>query len=119
MNYSGKPYKELLYYINREWSMGVKTSFIINEKVWSNFRAAALNKYGTKKLSSAVEEALKTFNTLSIIEGFAEKMDLEISYLSSRELKEKRPVVRTSAGAKVREMRDERETHLLRLKRDR
>ncbi|MBS7644844.1 MAG: hypothetical protein QXR65_01260 [Candidatus Bathyarchaeia archaeon] len=98
--------------------MRVKTSFVIDEKVWTDFKTITLNRYGTKKLSSAVEEALKAFNVLSMIEELAGKLDLEIFYLSSRELKEKRPTVRASAGATIREMRDERETHLLRFQRD-
>lgn len=98
--------------------MGVKTSFIIDEKIWNDFKMVVLNRYGTKKLSSAVEEALKAFNTLAIIEELSENLGLEISYFSSKELKEKRPAVKASAGATVREMRDRREAHLLRLQRD-
>ncbi|MEM2998009.1 MAG: hypothetical protein QW542_03580 [Thermoproteota archaeon] len=115
---NAKLYKEFLHYLKEDWSMGVKTSFIIDEKTWSNFKAVVLNKYGVKKLSSAVEEALKTFTTLTVIEEFTENLGIKISYPSSNELKKNRPAVRASASAIVREMRNEREAHLLGLQRD-
>jgi len=91
--------------------MGVKTSLSIDEKVWQDFRKMALGRYGsTKRLSSIVEEALRTYDTRSLMEELGKKLGLTIStYPSSKELKEARPSVKVSAGDIVREMRDERQ----------
>jgi len=98
--------------------MGIKTTLIINEKVWANFKKFVSTRHGSlRKLSSAVEEAIKTFNTAELLINLSNTLDLNISvYPSATEIKSRRPKLSTSAGEIVREMRDERETRLLGLK---
>lgn len=57
---------------------------------------------------------MKSFNTVDIVEEFLSKYtSAPVMYPSSKEIKQKRPKVEFSAGAVVREMRNEREKRLL------
>lgn len=92
--------------------MGViKTTVNIDERIWNEFKRVVSSQYGgVKSLSRLVEEALRSFNTLELLELFLELWGVEVGiYPSSREVVERRPKLETSAGRVVREMRDERE----------
>ena len=94
--------------------MTVKTTINIDEETWRRFKDAVSFRYGSiRNLSSAVEEAIKCFNTDSILSQFAEEMGVQTgTYPSLREVEENRPRLATSAGREVREMRDERDARL-------
>jgi len=96
--------------------MKVKISILIDEKVWNAFKLLVQSETYTnqRKLSKFVEEALRSFNTVNIVEEFTSRYNLSsTAYYSSKEIKQKRPKVSFSTGAIVREMRNKREEHLL------
>jgi len=50
---------------------------------------------------------MRTYNSIEILSAYAEKEGISSAmYPSSREVKERRPLVKVSAGETVREMRD-------------
>lgn len=96
----------------------VKTTLVLDDKVWSEFRNYVLSKYGSiRKFSLGVTEALQSFNSLGLLESLTNSMKIELSsYPSSKEVKARRPKTKVSAGRIIREMRDARQTHLSGLK---
>ena len=96
----------------------VKTTIVLDEKVWSEFRNYVLSKYGSvRKLRLGVTEALKSFNSLGVLESLTNSMKVESTpYPSSKEVKARRPKAKVSAGRIIREMRDVRQTRLSGLK---
>ena len=96
----------------------VKTTIVLDEKVWSEFRNYVLSRHGSvRKFSLGVAEALQSFNSLGILESLTNSMKIEVSpYPSSTEVKARRPKAKVSAGRIIREMRDARQTRLSGLK---
>jgi hypothetical protein len=88
----------------------VKTTLVLDERIWSEFRRFVEETYGTtRKMSAGVEEALRSFTPASVLEAFASSAGLVLdSYPSSQEIVSHRPKVRTSAAGTIRLMRDER-----------
>jgi hypothetical protein len=102
--------------------MGViKTTIVIDEEAWKEFKRSVSSIYGSLRMTSfAVEEAIKCFNAVDLLKDFSNAMALNASgYPSVREVEERRPKLRTSAGEELRRMRDERQTRLSRLKQHR
>ncbi len=99
----------------------VKTTIIVNEKVWNQFKETISSRYGShRNLSSAVEQAIKCFNAAELLNSFSDAMGFDAKiYPSIRDVENRRPKLRTSAGKIVREMRDERETRISRFKQHR
>ena len=96
----------------------VKTTLVIDEETWNEFKRSVSSRYGSlKKVSFAVEEALRSFNTIELLEDFSKSKGFVINtYPSLREVEERRPKLKTSAGEEVRRLRDERQARLSRLK---
>jgi hypothetical protein len=74
------------------------------------------SRYGSvRKLSAAIEEAMRSYNSRGILSAYAKKEGIAlVAYPSPREVKERRPSVRASAGEEVREMHDAREAGISR-----
>ncbi len=98
----------------------VKTTLVIDEKVWNEFRALALSRYGgARTMSIGVEEALRSFSPLAVLRELSAKLKIDGSYPTSREILSSRVRVSTSAGKVVREMRNGRQKSVSRLKQHR
>jgi len=97
---------------------GIKTTIVIDEETLNEFRRFVSSKYGSSRMtSSAVEEALKSFNAVEYLKKFSDLMKFEITaYPSAKEVEEGRPKLRTSSAKEVREMRDGRKNRLSGLK---
>jgi len=93
---------------------GVKTTVVVDERVWREFKRFVSSRYGNlRSLSAAVEDAVKCFNTAGLLSELSSALGLEAStYPSSLEVKARRPRLGTSAGEAVRRMRDEREARI-------
>jgi len=105
--------------IDGELYMGsIKTTIIIDEETWSEFKKTVSSRYGSLRMvSHAIEEAIKCFNVVEVLKAFSNAMGLAINeYPSMNEVKEKRPKLKSSAGKEVRRMRDEQQNRLFRLK---
>ena len=89
----------------------VKTTINVDDETLREFKRMVTSKYGSaRRLSIAVEEAMRTYNSMEILSAYAEKEGIALAtYPSSREVEERRPLVKASAGETVREMRDARE----------
>ncbi|MEM2937541.1 MAG: hypothetical protein QXJ63_03240 [Candidatus Bathyarchaeia archaeon] len=96
----------------------IKTTIIIDEKVWNQLkRTISSRSQNLRKLSATVEEAIKTFSTTEVLNEFSALLNINATtYPSNKEVRDRRPKLETSAGKIVREMRDEREAHISRLK---
>ena len=85
----------------------IKTSIIIDRKLWEEFKSKIGEKRGLKALSQAIEEAIKDEISESLIikalEDFLEP-ETEIPLVISPV----KPKITTSAGEVIREMRDSR-----------
>jgi hypothetical protein len=94
----------------------VKTTINVDDEILREFKKMTSQRYGgERKLSAAIEDAMKAYNPRGILSVYAEKEGITISaYPSSREVEEGRPRVRASAGMEVREMRDAREAGISR-----
>ena len=94
--------------------MVVKTTVNIDEETLREFRKLVASRYGsTRKLSAAIEEAIRSFNTSETLKSFAKARGIDTTVLPSvREVEKRRPTPETSAAETVRAMRDERATHL-------
>ncbi|MBS7643919.1 hypothetical protein KEJ26_05035 [Candidatus Bathyarchaeota archaeon] len=101
--------------------MNVKTTILINEATWEEFKKFVSSRYGSLRMTSlAVEEAIKCFNAVGLLRSFSKAIGLETDvYPSIREVQERRPRLGTLAGEEVRGMRDERQTRLSRHKQHR
>ena len=89
----------------------VKTTINVDEEALREFKKAASIRYGTsRKLSLAVEEAMRNYNTTTILTEYARREGIPLEPLpSSREIMDRRPAVDGSAGNELRAMRDERQ----------
>jgi len=89
----------------------IKTTINIDEEAWNEFKKTVSSRYGSiRKLSYAVEEAIRCFNTAGLLNRFSEMRGINAGvYPSIREVEERRPRLEVSAGEVVRAMRDERE----------
>jgi hypothetical protein len=92
----------------------IKTTINVDKETWNEFKRTVSSRYGSvRNLSSAVEEAIQSFNTVELLNRFVEQKGIEIEVFPSvREIEEKRPKLESSAGEAVREMRDEREARI-------
>jgi hypothetical protein len=92
----------------------IKTTINVDEETWNEFKRSVSSRYGSvRNLSSAVEEAIQSFNTVELLNAFVERKGIELGvYPSIREIEERRPKLGTSSGKEVREMRDEREVRI-------
>jgi len=92
----------------------VKTTIVVDEETWTEFKKVVSSRYGgLRKLSFAVEEAIKSFNAPEVIRSFSSSVGLTTSiYPSSNEVKSRRPKLNTSSAEALRKMRDEREARL-------
>ena len=88
----------------------VKTTLVLDAKVWSEFRKFVEAAYGTtRKMSAGVEEALGSFTPLAVLEAFASSAGIVLdSYPSSQEIISHRPKVKVSTARTTRRMRHER-----------
>ena len=88
----------------------VKTTLVLDEKIWSEFRRFVEEAYGTtRKMSAGVDEALRSFAPATVLEAFASNAGIVLdSYPSSQEIVSHRPKVRASTARTIRRMRDER-----------
>ncbi|MGB9959595.1 MAG: hypothetical protein ACPLKQ_03620 [Candidatus Bathyarchaeales archaeon] len=95
----------------------IKTTITIDEEVWNQLKRTVSSKHrNLRKLSATVEEAIKTFNTSEVLNEFSTILNINANtYPSNKEVKERRPKLKTSAGETIREMRNEREAHICRL----
>lgn len=82
----------------------IKTSILINEKLWKKFKLKANIESGLKGVSKAVEEALEEELSERIIAKSLENMAPTGTGMLVVTLV--KPKVKTSAGKVVREMRD-------------
>jgi len=92
----------------------VKTTIVVDEETWTEFRKVVSSRYGgLRKLSFAVEEAIKCFNAPELMRSFSSIVGLDTSvYPSSNEVKSRRPKLNTSSAEAVRKMRNEREARI-------
>lgn len=88
-----------------------KVSLYINEEVWAKFREEVFRKYGSlRKLSNEVEALLRSTLIEDAVKSGFRKMGIEAEgIISSREVKEKRPLLMGLASEEIiRKMRDKR-----------
>ncbi len=92
----------------------VKTTIVIDEETWAEFKKIVSSRYGgLRKLSSLVEEAIKCFNPIELLTNFSSSVGLDVSpYPSSNEVKSRRPKLNTSSPEVIRKMRNEREARI-------
>jgi len=89
----------------------IETTIVIDEETWNEFKIFVSSRYGSLRTTRlAVEKALKRVKTLETLKEFSEAMGFVNSACPSvREVEERRPKIRTSAGEEVRGLRNERE----------
>lgn len=94
----------------------VKTTINVDDETLREFKKMTTSRYGTsRKLSAAIEEAMRSYNSSMILSEYAEKEGITLtSYPSSREVEERRPKLEASVGEEVRAMRNDRETSVSR-----
>ena len=88
----------------------VKTTVNVDEETMREFKKMTSSRYGgSRKLSQALEEAMRNYNTTAVLTRYAKRESILLDALpSSREIIDRRPSVDGSAGVEVRAMRDER-----------
>ena len=88
----------------------VKTTINVDEEALIEFKKNASFRYGSsRKLSQAMEEAMRNYNTTTILTEYAKREGIPLKPLpSSREIMGRRPAVDWSAGEELRAMRDDR-----------
>lgn len=88
----------------------VKTTINIDEETLTEFKKTASSRYGgSRKLSLAIEEAIRNYNTTTILTNYAKMEGIPLEAIpSSKEITDRRPTVDCSAGEELRAMRDER-----------
>jgi hypothetical protein len=94
----------------------VKTTVNIDEETLKEFKNMATSRYGgSRKLSQAIEDSMKNYNTTSVLIEYSKRAKILIESIpSSREIIDRRPAVDWSAGSELRAMRDERAAGLSR-----
>jgi hypothetical protein len=92
----------------------IKTTLVLDERIWSEFRRFVEEAYGTtRRMSAGVEEALRSFTPAAVLEAFASGAGfLPDSYPSSQEIVSHRPRLGASTARTIRRMRDERRKRL-------
>ena len=88
-----------------------KVSLYIDKEVWAKFREEVFRKYGSlRKLSSEVETLLRSTLVEDKIMAQFEKLGVTTAgAISSRELRERRPVLRGPSSERIiKEMRQKR-----------
>jgi hypothetical protein len=92
----------------------IKTTIVIDEETWTEFKKVVSLRYGgLRKLSFAVEEAIKCFNAPELMRSFSSSLGLDSSiHPSSNEIKSRRPKLNISSAEALRKMRDEREARI-------
>ena len=87
----------------------VKTTIVVDEKTWKEFKKMVSLRYGSSRFTSpAVEEAIKCFNITELLKKFLDAVGCSLAaYPSLKEVEERRPKLGTSAGEEIRRMRDE------------
>ena len=67
----------------------VKTTINVDEETMREFKKMTTSKYGSaRKLSAAIEEAMRSYNSTSILSEYAEKEGITLTaYPSSREVR--------------------------------
>jgi hypothetical protein len=98
--------------VNHNYGEGmgaVKTTIMIDEKLWKRLRESMLRRHGTfRKLGETVEESVRIFDAEGTLFSFLSAMEVESRDLpSSAEVIASRPKGK-SAGKVVREMRADR-----------
>jgi metal-responsive CopG/Arc/MetJ family transcriptional regulator len=84
----------------------VKTSIIIDRKLWEEFKSRIASEKGLKSLSRAIEEAIEEeISDILIIEAFKDQLRKGETPLIITPVK---PRIATNAGKIVRELRDSR-----------
>ena len=88
----------------------MKTTVNIDEETLKEFKNIATFRYGgSRKLSQAIEDSMKNYNTTSILIEYSKREKILIESIpSSREIIDRRPAVDWSAGDELKAMRDER-----------
>ena len=88
----------------------VKTTINVDEETLKEFKKTASSRYGgSRKLSLAIEEAIKNYNTTTILTNYAKREGITLEAIPwSKEIMDRRPTVDCSAGKELRAMRDER-----------
>jgi len=99
--------------------LSVKTTIIVDEKLWSRIRQSIIPRSAnSKNLSKTAEEALRMFDAEGMLLKLAERLDIDVEgYPSSSEIRRGRPKVGAPAADTVREMRESREKSLSGLER--
>ena len=94
----------------------VKTTVNIDEETLKEFKRNALARYGgSRKLSLAIEDSMKNFNTAAILIGYAKRENILLEEIpSSREVMDRRSRVDWSMEDELRAMRDERAARISR-----
>jgi hypothetical protein len=88
-----------IYVVNR-----IKTTIVIDRELWSKFKARLLEE-GVEEVSRVIEEIVKEELLEDyVLEAIRELLDTE----PPLEVKPVKPLVETSAGRVVRELRNER-----------
>jgi len=93
----------------------VKTTINISEEVWEEFKRTVNSRYGSSRsLSQLVEEAIRSYNVVEMLQESAGDLGVELGeYPSSSEVEARRITVPESSARILREMRDDRETRVL------
>ena len=87
----------------------VKTTIIIDEKVWEEFKKTVSNRHGgLRNLSGAVETAIRNYNMVEVLRESSSKLGIDPEYPSSREVEQRRPSVPVESSEILREIRKRR-----------
>lgn len=87
----------------------VKTTIIIDEKVWEEFKKTVSNRHGgLRNLSGAVETAIRNYNMVEVLRESSSKLGIDPEYPSSREVEQRRPSVPVESSEILRESRKRR-----------
>ncbi len=89
----------------------VKSTLLVDEDLWNEFKRLVVAKHGSMRMVSAeVEEAISGFTTTRLLNQLARMVGLKVEkYPSSDEVKRLRKRVEASSADVLRAMRDERE----------
>lgn len=91
-----------MYYVGDK----VKTSIVIDRRIWEEFKSRVARERGLRMLSKAVEEALEEeMVDFMVVEALKELMGFEEAPLAISPVK---PKASTSSGKTVRELRGSR-----------
>ncbi len=84
----------------------VKTSIVVDRRLWEEFKSKVAGEKGLKMLSEAIERAIEDeLSELLIIEAFEKQLEQRETTLTISPIK---PRIQTDAGKIVRELRESR-----------